>query len=401
MKYGRYEIIRELGRGSMGMVYLAHDPNINREVALKILRPDRVESADFVQRFLKEARAIGRLAHNNIVTVYDVGEDQNTVFIAMELLKGSPLNVHARDKTPSYDEITELGIEIASSLDYAHGKGIVHRDIKPPNIMITEDGHVKITDFGIAHIDDTEATQQTQAGEILGTPNYMSPEQVLGKKVDGRSDLFSLGVILYELVSGVKPFKGENLGSIFNSITTAVPVDLADLKPDMPRALSDVIMKSLSKDPALRYQTGRDMAEALAATRGNQLLEAGMIPRKGKPGRRIAAAVIIAMAVLVAAAAILVMSGKKDRPALGPVKQNPSAEAVLNLDSEPVGAQVFIDGKSKGASPLKIPLSLGEHEVKISMPGYLEWEAQVNLDKKGEQPLKITLEPEVNKPNLK
>jgi serine/threonine protein kinase len=399
MKYGRYEIIKELGRGSMGMVYLAHDPNINREVALKILRPDRVESADFVQRFLKEARAIGRLAHTNIVTVYDVGVDQKTVFIAMELLRGAPLNVHARNKALSIDEITELGIEIASSLDYAHGKGIVHRDIKPPNIMITEDGHVKITDFGIAHIDDIEATQQTQAGEILGTPNYMSPEQVLGKKVDGRSDLFSLGVILYELVSGAKPFKGENLGSIFNAITTTVPVKLADLKPDTPQALSDIIMKSLSKDPALRYQTGKEMADALAATRRKQLFEAGTIPGKGWPGKRIAAAAIIAMAVLLTAAAIFIMSGKKDKLAIEPMNQSPAAEAVLNLESEPVGAQVFIDGKSKGASPLKIPLSLGEHEVRISMPGYLEWEAQVNLDKKGEQLLKITLEPQETKPD--
>jgi eukaryotic-like serine/threonine-protein kinase len=399
MKYGRYEIIKELGRGSMGMVYLAHDPNINREVALKILRPDRVESADFVQRFLKEARAIGRLAHPNIVTVYDVGEDQKTVFIAMELLEGLPLNVHARDKALSIDEITELGIEIASSLDYAHGKGIVHRDIKPPNIMITENGRVKITDFGIAHIDDAEATQQTQAGEILGTPNYMSPEQVLGKKVDGRSDLFSLGVILYELISGIKPFKGENLGSIFNAITMTDPVKLADVKPDTPQALSDIIMKTLSKDPALRYQTGKEMADALAATRKKQQVEAGILPRKVKPGKRIATAAIIAVAVLLIAAAIFIMTGKKDKPAIVPAPQSPAVEAALSVESEPSGAQVFIDGKSKGTSPVKIPLNLGEHEVRISMPGYLEWEAQVNLDKKGEQPLKITLEPQETKPN--
>jgi serine/threonine protein kinase len=265
--------------------------------------------------------------------------------------------------------------------------------------MITKGGHVKITDFGIAHIDDTEATQQTQAGEILGTPNYMSPEQVLGKKVDGRSDLFSLGVILYELVSGTKPFKGENLGSIFNAITTTEPAKLSDLKPDTPQALSDIIMKSLSKDPALRYQTGREMADALAATRKKQKIDAGIIPRAGKPGKRIAAAAIFAAAVLLIAVAIIIISGNKDKPAGQPVQQPPVAEVVLSVESEPPGAQVFIDSKSKGTSPLKIPLTVGEHEVRISMPGYLEWDAQVNLDKNGEQPLKIKLEPQETKPD--
>ncbi len=398
MKYGRYEIVKELGRGSMGMVYLAHDPNINREVALKILRPDRVESADFVQRFLKEARAIGRLAHPHIVTVYDVGEDNKTVFIAMELLEGTPLNVHARDNSLSFEQITGLGIEVASSLDYAHGKGIVHRDIKPPNIMITEGGKVKITDFGIAHIDDPEATQQTQAGEILGTPNYMSPEQVLGKKVDGRSDLFSLGVILYELVSGVKPFKGENLGSIFNSITSSEPVNLRELKPDAPKGLCDVIMKSLSKDPALRHQTGKDMADALNATREKVQPVAETASQAGTSGKRIAVAVIIAAIVLMAAAVIFFITGNKEKSVVQPEQKPPAAEAVLNVESEPSGARVFIDGKSEGATPLKIPLSLGEHEVRVSMPGYLDWDAQVNLDKKGEQPLKVRLEPQETKP---
>jgi len=399
MKYGRYEIVKEIGRGSMGMVYLAHDPNISREVALRILRPDRVESADFVQRFLKEARAIGRLAHPNIVTVYDVGEDNKTVFIAMELLDGAPLNVYARENSLSFEQITGIGMEVALSLDYAHGKGIVHRDIKPPNIMITGGGHVKITDFGIAHIDDPEAAQQTQAGEILGTPNYMSPEQVLGKKVDGRSDLFSLGVIMYELVSGVKPFKGENLGSIFNSITSTEPVSLRDLLPDAPQGLCDVIMKSLSKDPALSYQTGRDMAEALAAAGTGLQRGAETAPQAKKSGKRIAAAALFAAAVLLIAAVIFFMTGNKEKPAVQPVQKPPALDAVLNVESEPAGARIFIDGKSEGSTPLRIPLSLGEHEVRVSMPGYLDWDAQVNLDKKGEQPLNVRLEPQETKPD--
>lgn len=394
MKYGRYEIIRELGKGSMGMVYLAHDPSINRDVALKILRPDRVESADFAQRFLKEARAIGRLSHPNIVTVYDVGEDRGTVFIAMELLEGLPLNQYARAKAFTIDEITDLGISIAASLDYAHGKGIVHRDIKPPNIMIADGGSVKITDFGIAHMEDPEATQQTQAGEILGTPNYMSPEQVLGKKVDGRSDLFSLSVILYELIAGTKPFKGENLGSIFNAITTSEPVNLKDMNKDAPEALCSVIMKGLSKDPPQRYQTGREMADALAATGIKREDVAKIVPGPEKKGMKIAAAAI-ALAVTVVAAVVMFTAGGKDKEQVQAQQQKPvEVEAVLNVESEPSGAQVFVDGKSRGSSPVKIPLTLGGHEVKLSLNGYLDWEAEVNLDKKGEQPLKITLEPQ-------
>jgi hypothetical protein len=263
--------------------------------------------------------------------------------------------------------------------------------------MITEGGTVKITEVGIAHIDDPEAAQQTQAGEILGTPNYMSPEQVLGRKVDGRSDLFSLGVILYELLSGVKPFKGENLGSIFNSITSSDPVNLRELKPDVPQSLSDVIMKSLSKDPALRYQTGRDMAKALDATREKVQSAAEAAPQAGKSGRRIAVVLIIAAIVLMAAAVIFFITGDKEKSAVQTVQQPPALDAVLNIESMPPGAQVFVDGKSKGVSPLKIPLRLGEHEVRVSMPGYLEWEAQVNLDKKGEQPIRIELEPQVSK----
>ncbi|MBW1867329.1 MAG: serine/threonine protein kinase, partial [Deltaproteobacteria bacterium] len=214
MKYGRYEIIKELGRGAMGVVYQAHDPRIDRLVALKVLRPDRVTSQDFVQRFLKEAKAIGRLSHANIVTVYDVGQDHETIYIAMEFLEGRPLNEVVREKPPAVKDVINIGLQVAEALNYAHARGIVHRDIKPSNIILDDEGRIKITDFGIARIEDPEATQQTQAGEILGTPVYMSPEQVMGKTVDGRSDLYSLGIILYELTTGQRPFSGENIAVI-------------------------------------------------------------------------------------------------------------------------------------------------------------------------------------------
>jgi serine/threonine protein kinase len=197
MNYGRYQIVSEVGKGSMGVVYKAHDPQIDRPLALKVLRPDRITSEEFVRRFLKEAQAIGRLSHANIVTVYDVGQDHGTIFIAMELLTGKTLKDAMAERKLTAQEIIHIGVQVAEALDYAHRKGIVHRDIKPSNIILTSDGPTKLTDFGIARIEDPAAHQQTQAGEILGTPVYMSPEQVMGRPVDGRSDLYSLGVILY------------------------------------------------------------------------------------------------------------------------------------------------------------------------------------------------------------
>ncbi|MCK4488210.1 MAG: serine/threonine protein kinase, partial [Desulfobacterales bacterium] len=265
MNYGRYQIKEELGKGSMGVVYRAHDPQIDRLVALKVLRHDRVTSEAFVQRFLKEAKAIGRLSHPNIVTVYDVGRDHGTIYIAMEFLEGPPLNEVIQEKRLTLGEIVDLGVQMAEALDYAHQKGIVHRDIKPTNIIVTPDGQAKITDFGIARIEDPSAIQQTQAGEILGTPVYMSPEQVMGRPVDGRSDLYSLGVILYELSTQKRPFRGDSIAAIFRAITQDTPAEPAITDSSISQELSGLVMKSLNKRPDERLQTGKAMAEALKA----------------------------------------------------------------------------------------------------------------------------------------
>lgn len=265
MKYGRYEIIREVGRGAMGVVYQARDPHIDRIVALKVLRQDRVDNEAFVKRFLKEARVIGRLSHPHIVTIHDVGEDHDSAFIAMEFLEGPSLTEVVQKGRLETKAIIELGVQIAEALDYAHQRGVVHRDVKPSNIIVEAGGQIKITDFGIAHIEDPAATVQTQAGEILGTPAYMSPEQVLGQPVDGRSDLFSLGVILYELVAGQRPFGGEgkSLGNIFNDIVQVTPAETPLTAAAVPRELSALIMKALQKDPAKRFQSGKEFAFAL------------------------------------------------------------------------------------------------------------------------------------------
>jgi serine/threonine-protein kinase len=383
MNYGRYEIVKELGKGSMGVVYQAHDPQIDRMIALKVLRPDRVGSEDFVQRFLREAKAIGRITHPNIVTVYDVGEDQGTIYIAMEFLEGVSLNVYNREHPLDAEEIARIGIQVADSLDYAHARGIVHRDIKPQNIMITPSGMVKITDFGIAHIEDPAASQQTQAGEILGTPNYMSPEQVMGKKADGRSDLYSLGVVLYELVTGVKPFKGENLAAIFHAIISETPARPEELKEGLTSEFSQIILKCLHKAPEQRYLSGRELADALKTFLKKQ--EPGSFPaepEKKRPWGIIAAAALVVTILIFGA--VYLSTGKKEAPV---------PMGSLNVESSPAGAQVFIDGSFKGKAPLALKVPLGGHEVRLSMPAYYEWEARVQVEKQAGQPLKVELMP--------
>lgn len=262
MKYGRYEIIDELGRGSMGIVYKAHDPQIDRTIALKVLREDRVTSEDFVRRFLKEAMAVGKLSHPGIVTVYDVGQDHNSIFIAMEFLQGTPLDELMATKKFAQKEIIDLAIQTTQALHYAHQNGIIHRDIKPPNIIYSPEGSIRITDFGIARIEDPNGHQLTQVGEILGTPLYMSPEQIMGQPVDGRSDLYSLGVILYQLTTGKRPLEGTTLASIFRAITQDTPEAPHLLDPNIPEPLSALIMGLLAKEPAKRYSNGEDLIEA-------------------------------------------------------------------------------------------------------------------------------------------
>ncbi len=250
----------------MGVVYLGRDPVIGRLVALKTIRAvseDDVEQREFQERFLREAQAAGILSHPNIVTVHDVGEDSatETSFIAMEYVEGKNLKQLLSEKTPfSSERIAEIVGQVAEALDYAHRRGIVHRDVKPANIIITPEGQVKITDFGIAK---TEKSNLTTTGQFLGTPNYMSPEQVTGDAVDGRSDLFSLGVVLYELLTRKKPFSADNLTSISYKIVHEQFVPPETYDASIPPEFTAVLDKALSKDPGERFQRGNDFALAL------------------------------------------------------------------------------------------------------------------------------------------
>jgi serine/threonine protein kinase len=263
-KLGRYEVVSELGKGAMGIVYLARDPVIGRMVAIKTIRvsagSDEEDTQEFRERFVREAQTAGILSHPNIVTIHDIGEDPETQvsFIAMEYIEGKNLKMLLGEKTKfPYDQVSEIVAEVAEALDYAHRKGIIHRDVKPANIIITTDGKVKITDFGIAKI---ASSNLTTTGQFLGTPNYMSPEQVSGSPVDGRSDLFSLGVVLYELLTSRKPFQGDNLTAISYKIVHEDHTPPAELAPEIPLEFNDIVGRAMAKDPWNRYQRGKDLA---------------------------------------------------------------------------------------------------------------------------------------------
>jgi len=263
---GRYEVEKELGKGAMGIVYLGKDPKISRVVAIKTMALaqefDEDEIDEVKQRFFREAETAGRLNHPNIVTIYDAGEEHDLAYIAMEFLKGHDLMRYCKpDNLMEMPRVLSIVARAAEGLDYAHKQNVVHRDIKPANIMYeAASDTVKLTDFGIARITDSS---KTKTGTVLGTPSYMSPEQLAGKKVDGRSDLFSLGVMLYQMLSGSLPFKADSMASLMFKITNEEAVDVRTIRAEIPEALAAVVNKSLIKEVDQRYQTGIEFANAL------------------------------------------------------------------------------------------------------------------------------------------
>lgn len=268
-KLGRYHVLEEVGRGAMGVVYKAYDPVIEREVAIKAIelsfRTNNEETQVYLKRFYREAKAAGKLNHPNIVTIYDVDEDKETgtPYIVMEFLEGSSL----QETTSSgirldLDDTRKIIAQIADALDYAHRNGIVHRDIKSANILILDNLKVKIADFGIARMPSSDLTQE---GQFVGTPNYMSPEQIQGKPIDGRSDLFSLGVIFYMLLTGERPFFGDSITAISYKIIHSDPIPARTLNPDVPDDWNRVLFHLLAKDPAQRYQTGAELVSDLTS----------------------------------------------------------------------------------------------------------------------------------------
>jgi len=446
-KLGRYEILSELGKGAMGIVYKAVDPLIDRTVAIKTINLNLSgdEISGFVERFNREAKSAGRLNHPNIVTIYDVGRADNTAFIAMEYLEGQELKeIIASKQTLQPDRIVEITAQVADALAFAHDHGVVHRDIKPANIMVLRDGVVKIMDFGIAM---TSSGSETQAGTILGSPKYMSPEQVSGKAADGRSDIFSLGALLYELLTGISAFgrgSSSNLNSIMYQVMNEIPDSPTMVNPSIPAAFDYIVSKALAKKPEERYQSAREMADDLRNFK--KLTISAQLPSTALPGKKSGEhsqrdgdatlvlgtnkqllipgwswqkkmiGTVIVVIILVAAALSIytqrepaktatddkksVVSRNVSAPTTkqqspttvksktaggqSKVRKNPKiavpAKANLNFTVLPWG-EVFIDGKSMGASPplKKIKLSPGRHRIEIKSATFSPYRKTVKL----------------------
>jgi hypothetical protein len=354
---GRYQIVKKLGAGAFGTVYKAKDTRLERMVAIKTIRLEGLAASqaglkEMTDRFEREARTAAKLKHPGIVTIHDYGESQGLSYIAMEFIDGIGIDsVLTETGRMPVERAAALGAQVAEALDYAHSHGVVHRDIKPANIMIEAGDRVKVTDFGIAKPGDS-AEHLTVTGSLLGTPSYMSPEQARGQKLDGRSDLFSVGCVLYEMVAGTKAFRGESITALLFKIITEEPPPLRDSDPKVPEEMLRVIAKALAKAPEARYQSGREMADdLLAITRPGFVptLRAADTPTITRPGETPTVVSAPPAPTPTVASAPTVARGAKP-PEPGPTILTPGAAAAVTPPPLPASAKL-----ATGARPVAVP----------------------------------------------
>ncbi|MGA7595955.1 MAG: protein kinase [Gallionella sp.] len=329
-KIGKYEVRAELGRGAMGTVFKCFDPLISRWVAIKAIVKatlDPAELQQYINRFRHEAQAVGKLVHPRIVQIYDYGENEQLAYIVMELVNGKSLQAHLLNGASfSLPEIVQIIRPLLDGLGYVHAEGIVHRDLKPSNILINSDGRIKICDFGIAH---TESSELTQLGDVLGSLHYMSPEQFIGMSIDSRSDLYSVGVIAYELLAGKKPFVG-NSATVMQQVIYELPAIPSSINPKLSPQIDQVIMKALAKDSAKRYQTASEFSDAFLEAAGSIIHPVGQNFTSGSAAQPVANPNIASSSNLINAARMI-----KPRVAAQPAAQPPSASGSADSRQQP------------------------------------------------------------------
>ena len=455
---GKYQLRGELGRGAMGIVYRGFDPMIEREVAIKTLRSHLLESGEqdsLHARFKEEAKAAGRLNHRGIVQVYEYGEDEGRVFIAMELIRGRELKDYLSEQARfETTKIVRIARELLDALGYAHAHGVVHRDIKPSNVILLPDGHIKITDFGIARL---ESTILTQTGNVLGTPSYMSPEQFMGQRIDGRSDLFSAGVMLYELLTGEKPFVGNSFTTIMHKVMNETPCTPSTLNISLHPSFDQVLSKALAKRPDERFQNAGEFSRALdlalagkmiappvddmtvLATPGNSeetvllLPEAVMPPPVGaetgdktvvklrahaaeSPGAGVPAAankspppeqpvtrgkkwgpkiVLTATGVAtLAGVAFFLLRPNADTMSIPQATSSAPPTGAIVIESAPPGAVVIVDNdRFMGVTPTRLNLPAGTHQISLKKDGHNALDSTVEVTSGKAIPFQAVLTP--------
>ena len=374
MKIGRYEILEEIGQGAMGRVYRARDPLIERTVAIKTvpIAQLRLEGADAESRFLREAQSAGRLSHPNIVTIYDVGEADGLAYIAMEYLPGATLRDLMNKGPMPLDLVLDTATQMAEALAFAHEHGVIHRDIKPANVVVTgQRGCLKLTDFGIAHFVNSD---HTHAGQMLGSPRYMSPEQARGSKVDGRSDIFSLGAVLYEMLTGQYAFDGDSLPTIVYRVINEAPMPASTLRPQLPVELANLLARMLSKNPEARPD-----ARALVNTLHALAPAAPQVPAP-PPSNRVprllsilAFGTPVGVFLLIGVGIIVIEHFLAPSRQAAPAPTPPSASIALNTAPQPAA------DAAPGSQPLAVPAEPTRqvHKPPVEPDAYL-----ASLDKK-------------------